>query len=314
MNWLKTSWGDYDHLSFSDKIAFNIDASGTVPTDKSPIEEAIKLVHNIVDNTPSPHYLMLSGGIDSQAMLYAWVKAGVKFIPVSFRYNKTYNSHDLYNCANFLEKFDLKTNILDIDVFSFLHDELHSYSRKYICNSPQITLHMKFVDTINDGTCVFSGNPLNLHNYGNSGSQIDYTILGLYRYSLLSGKSVVPFFFFHTPELQWAFSNNYENKTMPLIKKYDLKSYSVKIMDYMTAGFEITPTNKYSGFERYKIYYDGFKNQFDYRTLLVKYQQFPSKRLFDLLFRYPLFEINKYNTKIIWKFPKRKGHKNETPS
>lgn len=304
MDWIKLSWGDGDQYQYSDKIAFTIDTSGVVATQKTALEEAIDLVHQIAETKPKPYYLMCSGGIDSQAMLYSWKCSGVPFIPVTFRYNRDYNVHDLHNLWVYSQSLGISPRTLDIDIFEFLHGERVDYAKKYICNSPQITAYMKFVDIIDDGTCIFSGNFLNLHGAAKSrGGGIDYTVLGLYRYSLLSGKSVIPFFLCWTPTLQWAFSHTYRYKTWDQMEKLGIENYGVKTLNYLLSDFKVIPTIKFSGFERYKDYYDQFKDKFGWNKLALRYAKYPSKRLFDLLFRYPLFEINKYSIHTSWVFP-----------
>ena len=45
-----------------------------------PLYTAAKLaIESIIDSYPSPYNLMVSGGVDSQAMLYLWNKFGKNF-------------------------------------------------------------------------------------------------------------------------------------------------------------------------------------------------------------------------------------------
>lgn len=303
MDWIKFSWGDGSIWDYKDNQPFIIDLSNIVETDKSPIDTCIDGINEIVKIYPPPYTLFLSGGIDSQAMLYAWIKSGVPFKAVSFIYNGFYNNHDLFMLDIVRKKFNITVKYYDVDYFYFLHNELQSYAKEYICNSPQITFHMKMSEFITEGTTIFSGNPLNLTALtGNSG--LDYTILGLYRYQLKTNRSIIPFFFCHCPKIVYSFHKTYVETTVPLVRQFELKKYDVKNLHYLNSGFDIIPTKKYSGFEQYKNFYDNIPNSIT-ATEKLKYQRFASKRNFDYLFRYRLFEINNYNTELRLIVPKK---------
>lgn len=303
MDWFKFSWGDGNIWEYKNNQPFVIDLSNIEETDQTPIDVCISGINEIVKTYPPPYNLLLSGGIDSQAMLYAWIKSGVPFNVVSFRYNDFYNNHDLFMLDIVKEKFNIAVKYYDVDYFHFLHNELDNYAREYICNSPQITFYMKLSELITEGTSIFSGNPLNLTMLkGNIG--LDYTILGLHRYQLKTNRAIIPFFFCHYPKMVYSFHRTYIDKTLPTAKEFELKKYDIKNLHYLNSGFDIIPTKKYSGFEQYKNFYDNIpytNNSIE----KLKYQQFTSKRNFDFLFRYRLFEINKYNTELHWIVPKK---------
>ena len=144
----------------------------------SPIDAAEFTVKNIIKNYQPPYYLMISGGVDSQAMLYSWTSFGKNFIPVAYSYNKTFNMHDLSNIENFATKFNIGVTINDFDLLNFLHTEYPDYSKKYHCSSPCISAYIKMSENL-VGTVIFSGDPM----IGN-GPSISYAQLGLYRASI----------------------------------------------------------------------------------------------------------------------------------
>lgn len=294
MDWIKFNWGENDIWGYKNNDVFTIDLSNIEKTDLSPLEESINLIKKIVQEYPPPYNLFLSGGIDSQAMLYAWLKSKEKFNIISFTYNKNYNSHDLFTLNIVAKKFNVKVNYYDIDYFYFLNNELYDYSKNYVCNSPQITFYIKLSESINEGTNIFSGHPLNLTNAQPS---LDYTILGLYRYKLKTKKSIIPFFFCSDAKLAYSFHKTYIQNTIPFISRYNIKNYDVKSLHYLQSGFDIIPTNKYSGFEKYKKFYDS-QNDLIHPSERLKYHKFISKRNFDIIFRYRLFELNNYSTTI----------------
>lgn len=303
MNWIKFNWGENTTIwDYNPINPFIIDLSdiGNISNDISPLDASLEAIKSITEQYPPPYYLFLSGGIDSQAMLYAWIKSGVPFDPISFVYNNNYNSHDLFNLAVIAEKFKVKVNYLHLDYFYFLEHELLDYCKTYVCNSPQITFHIKLSQTIGEGTHIFSGNPLNLTSDTPGG--LDYTILGLYRYKLKTYPNIVPFFFCQTPELISSFHKTYITSTTQTARNLMIKKYDLKNLLYLDSGFDIVPTKKYTGFEKFKNFYDGVDLNLNFVDKL-KYSRYPSKRNYDLQFRYKLFEINKYSTQVKWIIP-----------
>lgn len=298
MKWIRFYWGDVEDIfAFSDKKMFIVDCSNVDHSATDPLHESIRLVHEIASQYPPPYYLLVSGGIDSQAMLWAWLKSGVPFQAVNFTYNNDYNIRDTIPIQIFCEKNGIPLESIDIDYFHFLEHELLEQCKKYYCNSPQITLHIKFSEILKGGTTLYSGSPTS-----SAGTYTNYTQLGTYRYKLLTGRSCVPFFFTETPRIAGAFVNQYKKivsdpfmQLMSDVPHHGMH-YSKKAYLYLYSGFEVIPTLKLTGFEIYKKYYDKFDHLVSTKQRL-KYANKPSKRVFDLLFRYPLFEINKYNEK-----------------
>jgi len=261
------------------------DLSGINVEAESPLEESIKAVNEIVKNYPAPYYVMASGGIDSQAMVYAWYKAGVPFTILHFTYNDDFNEHDINPLKIFVKNLNLSITYHNIDHFSFLKNELKDYAKKYVCASPHITFYMKMADMVKDGTVVFSGHPL-----VENGIVHNFSQLGLYRYSKLSGRSTIPNFFLHTPSLGRAWFNH----SIATHKNIDhiLQKYGLRCYMYATADFSIIPSKKLTGFENYKLLFDKHPELI---SLGQRLRHFKNKHVYDILFRHPLYEIHKIN-------------------
>ena len=266
-----------------------------------PLIEAIKAVHDIVSNYPPPHTLMLSGGVDSQAMLWAWYQSGLPFEAVTFKYDG-FNSHDIEMIKHFIEVNHIPVNLQykNIDVIDFLENDLSDYSNKYDCSSPQICTHMRLCEEVEMGTVIFSGNFV--LGPSRNGPMLSYAILGIQRFAEITKRPIIPFFFLHSKELAYSFL------------KYDdpqrLDAYETKVWLYQTAGFPvIKQETKYTGFERLKDLYDEENNRVTQITRL-RYAGKPSTRNFDLLFRYPYEQkINDPRIDYIYSF--LKGTTNE---
>lgn len=262
----------------------------TVPSFKEtindPLSAAIEAVNDIVKNYPPPYNLLASGGIDSQAMLYAWKKSNHPFKVYTFRYNETYNAHDIETLPLFCKQEDIDYSIIDFDYFKFLEEEYDTIANRYECSSPQIAMHIKMASFFNEGTCVYSGNFL-----GYNSAQLTYAILAVHRFSKTpEGKNVVPYFFLHTPELAYSFTQMREVGKVILVHETDSSTYgkNANVKMYRVSGFPvIAQQGKFTGFEKFKEHYDSHDYVLKDPKNKLKWQFKPSKRPFDWLFRYP---------------------------
>jgi|LakMenEpi03Aug12_release.lakeMendotaPanAssembly.Ray.scaffolds.fasta_scaffold72174_3 hypothetical protein len=255
-------------------------------TVKSPIQAAVEAVNDIVANYPPPYNLFVSGGIDSQAMLYAWKISNHPFNVYTFRYNQTYNIHDIKTLFLFCERESIPYTIVDFDYFKFLEEEYDGIAKKYKCSSPQISMHIKMASMFT-GTNVFSGNFLM------TGSAVlSHAILGIYRYSRTSeGKNTIPYFFLHTPELAYSM-HGFKQDNFSEINDLERLGYRSKVRIYNLVGFPVIPQEqKFTGFEKFKEHYDSHTYVKDDPKNRLRFGSKPSARPFDWLFRYPYEEL-----------------------
>jgi hypothetical protein len=242
----------------------------------------------------------VSGGIDSQAMLYAWKTSNHPFNVYTFRYNQTYNIHDIKTLFLFCEQENIPYTIVDFDYFKFLKEEYDSIAKKYKCSSPQISMHIKMA-TMFTGTSVFSGNFL-----ATGSAVLSYAILGIYRYSRTNeGKNTIPYFFLHTPELAYSMYG-FKQCNFDEMNELERTGYLRKSHAYNLVGFPVIPQEgKFTGFEKFKEHYDSHTYVKDDPKNRLKFGSKPSARPFDWLFRYPyedMFGEPKLNF-ILNKFP-----------
>ena len=201
----------------------------------SPLSAAEHTIKYITENYPAPYTLCLSGGVDSQAMLYAWHVSGVPFRTFSAVYNQTLNLHDLSTLQEFTNKIGVSVEYCDFDLVKFLEEEHDWYANKYYCGSPQITTFMKFADLIPDGTVLMSGQFIFADRAQLSLGLPDRNNFSLYEYGIESGRSIVPFFFLETAELAYAFDVDIDEvKSM-----HTPGSYTDKVVAYQHYGFPV---------------------------------------------------------------------------
>jgi hypothetical protein len=277
-NWIKYGWGDRlsSDITPGDKLIIDV-SNDLLPVKKMYfLEAAWEAIDHITKNYPPPYTLMCSGGIDSQSMLYAWIKSGHPFSIASVRYisNGTwFNVHDLNTLFKVARHHNLPVTYYNFDIIDFLENgELQKYATMYDCTSPHITTYMKMSEVVSAGTILYSGNVIT-----RASTSMSYPILGLQRYaSSIAGtaRELIPFFFLHTPSLAYSlsFADNSLSKDTP----------------YSNAGVPLVfPEKKFSGFEHIKDYYDKIESTVP-AALKRNFVSRPSRRAFDLLFRYML--------------------------
>lgn len=300
MDWIKTGWGPGFSPVFNEHLHFYIDVSGASRSTRPLSEIAIDVVNNISKTYPAPYTLMMSGGVDSQAMLWCWLNADVPFTITTIRYldnnGKVLNNHDISNMNLIADKFKVTVNYMDFNVIDFLENHLIYYATTYQCTSPQLTTYMKMSEMIETGTIIFGGDFL-------LSSACNYTILGLKRYADATNtaiRKVIPFFLLHDAELAVAVDVKKDVTYIPNIPSVEERTYMYKIAAMKSKGIPIIPQDtKYSGFEEIKNVYD---KRIDLITPKdrIRYADKPSRRLFDIAFRYKLTEIIKYVDDIKW--------------
>jgi hypothetical protein len=277
-NWIKYGWGPELSSSMEnplDRLHVDFTNFDNTKTILSPSESAIDAVYKIVENYPAPYTLMCSGGRDSQTMILSWLAAGVPFEIMSVRYisdNIFFNEYDLITLEGLSKLHGLNIIYQDLDIISFLENELSEINKLTEVGSPQYATHIKFSDFVPIGTILYSGNTL-----GADHAQLGYHGFGLHRHAInieTETKKIIPFFFLHTPDLAYSALNNR------------------KIKDDNIFPIVHRPADKFNGFEKIKEYYDKYFKRVTPAHKL-KGAGYPSTRVFDLLFRYPYYAYGK---------------------
>lgn len=236
-------------------------------------------VEHIMKNYPPPYNLMISGGVDSQAMLYAWKLFGKDYIPTSVLFNQSLNAHDLPAQSPFIQQQQIDVTYINFDLIEFYNTKYPDICNRYRCISPHFGAHLGMIENL-PGTSIFSGDRLGLHS-----AAIKKNNLCLWEAS--KTKNIIPYFFMHTPEL--AYSAIYEHYNLLLPKHPTIEErYRAKCQIWMKSGFPVVPQIiKYTGFEKIKDYYDVHYSHLVTSLTKVRYASSASKRTYDLLLRYP---------------------------
>lgn len=249
--------------------------------------EAVNAVNRICEVHEGPYTLLVSGGVDSQAMIYAWKKSGKPFSVVHYSYGD--NVEDGITLEAFCMAWGIDYQVRNFDVEQFItSDEYKQMAIKYDCASPHILTYMKLA-SFHDETVIMGGNYLSTFS-----TSLNWTILGLDRYRAISKHNFVPFFLCSTPGLSYAFYKSEIDLQLryrdhvPIALGRDV-GYNTKVKAYEFAGFPvIKQSKKLTGFEAIKERYDSCKID---RTTKMRWANMPSKRPFDVIFRYGLFDV-----------------------
>jgi len=98
--------------------------------------------------------IALSGGLDSQFMLYCCLELNKNITLFTYRSlweDVVINSSDVYNTEQLAKKFNLEHHIIDIDLKKFFDNLEHfKYSKDFFNTSPQISVHFHFIKQIKE--------------------------------------------------------------------------------------------------------------------------------------------------------------------
>lgn len=284
-------WIDVNH---KDEKDYYLEIPIVRHCDRDSLTQAHKAIDHITQNYPAPYVLYLSGGVDSQAMLWAWHTSGRDFLPVSWVYNRDMNAHDL-NCGMpaLAGKCGVKIEYRDIDILEFYNNDYKKYRETYRCGSPQICAYMYMADQQHEGTVIFSGSL--------DGPDKFYTKneWDLYHYAIKSKKNLVPFFFSETQSLHCTVKQLGKDKS----EKYQSNGYPVRSQKTKLNGRAF---GRFSGFEKIKDFYDqSMSHLITPKLKLTRQYKQNSARAYDVLLRNS-FEFQYRNDKYIVKIIEQK--------
>ena len=259
---------------------------------------AARLILNESKKIGQEVFLCVSGGIDSESMLRAFMAEGERsFHAVILRFNDNLNDFDIENVIQFCEAKHVSYEVFDLNVLDFFESGKYlEYGKMYQCQSPQLAVHLHFLDHIR-GVPVLSWQPPEVSfHYNQAVQSIPFYNFGLpghlyavlLRYFVQRKKFGVPFFFAYTPELVASFFRLPLLQTMIYFgdKGADINyCYCIKCLTYRDSGFSVKPRKaSWTGFEKVRKYYDTLDNKqygvaFNdrYRTPLEELNPLPKK-------------------------------------
>ena len=245
---------------------------------KNAVASAVK----VVGDNP---VICLSGGIDSQTLLYIWNEQQIPFTAVTFDFGNGFNSQELSDAQRFAEYLNIPLKIIKLDVMRFLLRDLKDFSKKYNIFSPQFAVHAYFLDTIRNlgyTGALFGGNGLLLTDTSLDFRVTDAQLLDIEKYSSTTKFPVIHSFLSFDKNLCISlamltsiidYDLNPENPIVkttfdpstkalrPNIEVSPISRYESKINSYKKLGCKLIPQDrKKTGFEEIKNYYNSLNN------------------------------------------------------
>lgn len=234
--------------------------------------------------------LCLSGGVDSQAMVLAWLEAELKFDTYILVFKNNLNVQDVDHALQFCNTYNINYKQIEIDVIQFLNRENYEYSELYDSASPHFNTHYKMFNILKDkgysGICCGGTTPLINNDDEGWGLNFNRNPLNFINYTKISKFPCIGNFLSFYPKLAWSlallipptdllqevYAPFHNNDRMRIEKE----RYDRKCLGYMKHGFNIIPqSQKYTGFELVKDYLekltgDGWEFEKRYRHPLEK--------------------------------------------
>jgi hypothetical protein len=219
-----------------------------------PFSEAVEAVRVIARERPGPYTVLLSGGIDSQAVLLAFKAAQVPFRALTFSYDGGRNHYDTSYAVDLCwrEAIDLDFHSVALTDFH-TSDQLLDWGQRYLTDSPHMVCQLYGLITADlPGTVIMGGNPVLPRGNGRNTVYRGVTPWRLTAPCRLP--NAVGLFHSYTRELHYSW------QTIPIGDLLDgapgipdsdpVASYAIKVALYQRGGFDIIPQNgKQHGFE-----------------------------------------------------------------
>lgn len=322
-NHLRFGWISTGLLDVSARRFFSTQIGQCEREPVASLGEASAAARLIRENFDSELVLCLSGGVDSECMARAFLRAAVGFRVAIARYQPgNLNEDDIVDAVRFCEANKVEYRFVDIDLVDFFESKKHlDFARRFECRSPQLAVHIELVLRLLESTPnrslvpVFGGNPIEIGFDYETGVP---TLLSpsepqlcLQRFFMRSGLAGVPFFFSYTPELIYSFlrTEQFANELSEADRRFRLfaaassenrrfvvesfngavSPYLGKVRKYQEGGFSIVAREgKKTGFESAKAF---FKARFINTGVIDSVFQYEP---FDYFFRRPLEEISPY--------------------
>lgn len=214
-------------------------------------------------------HVMLSGGADSQTMS-SWLRhRGVPqkaYTYAALWGDEVINATDVVQAQRYAQAWDLNHTVIDFDLREFYaSNEYIEVAKRYQCRSPQVAVHLKFMEQLGTDNIVTGGEPttmiggeLNKPAHFGLSTNLFLNYHSVYkRFSEVNSVDVHRNWFWLTPEIFWSamranldlLCDGYFYKPGGELKE----DIHYKNRLYQAQGFDILPLGvKYTGFENLK--------------------------------------------------------------
>jgi hypothetical protein len=273
-------WMNYE-LVDHEQIHYSLNVSPTeIRTLKS--DEFKRYRHEAVEKSFNPA-IMLSGGIDSQLLVYSFVEAGFDISPIILDYEGL-NECDVLQALEFCKQLKVKPTVVKHPIRWLLSRQCVTMGLKYGMRSPQFVSHATACDKLfTEGYtgAIFGGNAPYFSDgewvYGSTAAQL----LDLAVYSQVSMFPIIGSF------CSWTWQQGLSLAALSNEVGDMSQRYASKVASYQSYGVPILPQDKkYTGFEEVKLEIDNAEGV---------------PGFFELQYRVPLYTKTPNQDKMFWK-------------
>lgn len=231
-----------------------------------PIEEAVLACQLIAEKLTQPT-LCLSGGLDSEAMALAFLKARVPFKAAAMRFSDNLNLYDVTHAVDFCHEHGIELVQIELNPVQILNEGRHlAVAEKYRTLSPERALFIMFLMQV-PGEPVLAGEILRQESPAGVTSfqcpkDRDFSY---WRYLQATGRRGAPYFHYYTPEFALSFMAHTRAGELACIHQdwngRAEEFYQNKLDIYRDGGFPLKDRagrkQKWHGFEGLKIHFDS---------------------------------------------------------
>ena len=297
-SYMKYGYGDQLH-EYAPKDIFTYDINVVQPTKnyQDACKEAAHIAKYQAEKSNLELTLLMSGGVDSEAMAHVFLNAGVKFTPVIIEMNNGLNDYDIKYALDFCRNTNLTPKIYHFNVYQFLDNKEHfTYGLKYRARYVELQMIFRMLDNHPE---IFPVLPANIPFVVSSNNVTGFNLLidqfhSLYRYLYLNSRPGIENFFYYTAEQYSAAISSPVYASFLSGKSMD---YYDKVSVYNYFGMPVLPKpRKYAGWEKVKYMFTKKKHE---ETNIWDEDCFFKKTNLQYLDKFLLMEY-KWPSSIVW--------------
>lgn len=236
---------------------YDLDLTKNYKNYYSECVETALLSNDIAKKNNLELMLFLSGGADSEAMAWIFLKNNIQFTPCIIKMTKEMNNFDIKFALKFCQDNNLVPKIINFDPFIFLRENLYmNYALKYRTTFPEMMTLCWALDQVPHAYPVF---PANIPFVATSNNITGFNLLidqfrSIWRYLFINNRLGIENFFYHTKEQYSSAIADPIYHSFLFSKNMD---YYDKISVYNYFQMPVKPRPyKYTGWEKIRNFYN----------------------------------------------------------
>lgn len=250
-------------------------------------DEILNTVRFIRASTDRPIMVCLSGGIDSEVICRAFLKAGIDFSAVIAKHKNNTNNFDISFARRFCEEFNIPTHIVELDTEEYFTRGIE----KHIADGyKSINIYRYFqlfmLDTIEKmGGCAVIGSGEQIYHSVDDKVCIKYDagILAPLEWCKNNNTTHFPIFFQTNPEIMYAYQKHPLVEWLLSDNKYfmrlDARYSAEKTLVYHYFFPEMPHRTKFNGYELIGKFRNEIQIKLEERFPEIKYTYIPVNKI-----------------------------------